>query len=73
MRSWSPTDAFQGNVNEIYASIAPSLTAAWPALTRVSPLASATEQYREPFVTAGGPAFAIGWGVHGGSDRSHAR
>ena len=58
-------DDFQDNVDEIYASIAPSLTAAWPALTlRLALGDAATEHYRDPFVVGGGPAFAVGWGVH---------
>jgi hypothetical protein len=62
-------DYFHGNVDDIYAAIAPSLSAPWPALGLVSPVGGAAQQYRDPFVAAGGSAFAIGWGVHGGSNQ----
>ncbi len=62
-------DYSHNNVDDIYASIAPSLTAAWPDLALVSPAAVPTKQFREPFAAGGGPAFAIGWGVHGGSNQ----
>ena len=62
-------DYFHNNVDDIYASIAASLTAPWPDLTLVSPPGTPTQHYRDPFVVGGGPAFAVGWGVHGGNHR----
>ena len=52
---------------DIYASIAPSITAAWPDLTRVSPVAG-SKLYRTPVAGGGGTAFHLAWSVHGAGD-----
>jgi hypothetical protein len=57
-----------GDVSDIRATIAPSVTGAWPAMTLVSPLANTTNQYRDVIAGGGGSAFYLGWGVHGGSN-----
>ena len=45
------------DVSDIRASIAPSLTGAWPAMTLVSPPASTADQYRDAIAAGGGTAF----------------
>jgi hypothetical protein len=57
------------NVTDVWATIAPSLTGAWPAMTLTSPLASTTDQYRDAIAGGGGSAFYLGWGVHGGQNQ----
>ena len=52
---------------EIYGSIAPSLSAAWPDMTRVSPAAGG-KLYRTPVAGGGGTAFYVAWSVHGAGD-----
>jgi len=56
-----------GTGQETYASIAPSLSAAWPDLTRVSPPAGG-KLYRTPVAGGGGTAFYVAWSVHGAGD-----
>jgi hypothetical protein len=56
------------DVSDIRASIAPSLTGAWPAMTLISPQANTTNQYRDAIAGGGGSAFYVGRGVHGGSN-----
>jgi hypothetical protein len=58
-----------GGVDDIWATIAPSISGAWPAMTLVSPSANATNQYRDAFAAGGGSAFYVGWGVHGGNNQ----
>jgi hypothetical protein len=52
---------------DIYASIAPSLSAAWPDMTRISPPAGG-KLYRTPVAGGGGTAFYLAWSVHGAGD-----
>ena len=54
-------------VENTYASIAPSLTGAWPDMTRVSPPAG-SKLYRTPVAGGGGTAFYVAWSVHGAGD-----
>jgi hypothetical protein len=60
-----------GGASEVQGTIAPSLTAAWPELARLSPPSTETYEPRDAIVGGGGPAFYLGWGVHGaGGQRS---
>jgi hypothetical protein len=57
-----------GDDPETHAVIAPSLAAAWPAMARVSPPGTDADQFRDPAAGAGGTAFYLAWGVHGGAN-----
>ena len=62
-------DWFHGNVDEIHASIAPSLTAAVAgSVARCRRSASARDSSGTRSRPAAAPAFSVGWGVHGGSN-----
>ena len=54
-----------GGVDDIHAAVAPSLTGAWGAMTRISPEGTSADIYRDPHAGGGGSAFYVGWGVHG--------
>ncbi|WP_211233020.1 hypothetical protein [Solirubrobacter soli] len=57
-----------GNDPETHAVIASSLSAAWPAIARVSPPGTSSDQFRDPEAGGGGNDFYLAWGVHGGSN-----
>ena len=67
-RSSSPpgsTTARGNGFDDIHAAIAPSLTGAWGAMTRISPEGTSANSYRDSHAAGGGSAFYVGWGVHG--------
>lgn len=56
--------------DEIHGTVLSGLAAAPPAaLERLSPEKTASTLYRDPVAAAGGTHFALGWGVHGGSNQ----